>query len=106
MAHGALQQSLESLRRFVEDGIRGMPVEPRRTSRLVRMVAFRARDETVDAATCVVFPGLSRCAAWIRCEDLGTRFGPSAVGAWPVLTDAILTELSGQNQPVNRPVSR
>jgi len=70
------------------------------------MVAFRARDETVDAATCFVFPGLSRCAAWIRCEDLGTRFGPSAVGAWPVLTDAILTELSGPNQPVNRPVSR
>jgi hypothetical protein len=39
-------------------------------------------------------------------HHLGTRFGPSAVGAWPVLTDAILTELSGQNQPVNRPVSR
>jgi hypothetical protein len=64
------------------------------------MVAFRARDETVDAATCFVFPGLSRCAAWIRCEDLGTRFGPSAVGAWPVLTDAI--QLSGQNRPVSR----
>jgi hypothetical protein len=63
MVHGALQQSLESLRRFVEDGI----------------------------PACVVF------AAWIRCEGLGTRFGPSAVGAWPVLTDAILTELSGRH---------
>ena len=80
MVHGALQQSLESLRRFVEDGIPGMPAEPRRTSRLVRMVAFRARDETVDAATCFVFPGLSRCAAWIRCEDLGHAFW--SLGGW------------------------
>jgi len=44
------------------------------------MVAFRARDETVDAATCFVFPGLSRCAAWIRCEDLGHAFW--SLGGW------------------------
>jgi hypothetical protein len=59
------------------------------------MVAFRALDETVDAATSVVFPGLPVC-----CPDTvrGTRhaFSPCAVDAWPELTDAILTELSGR----------
>jgi len=68
-----------------------MQARPRRTSRLVRLVAFRARDGTVDAATSVVLSGVL--------PGYGARnshaFRPWAVDAWPELTDAILTELSG-----------
>jgi hypothetical protein len=67
------------------------------------MVALRALDGTVDAATSVVCPGLSGVLLpgyAVR----GTRhaFGTWAVEAWPELTDAILTALG----PVKRAVGR
>ena len=95
MVHGAFQQSLESPFRRGRDPP-GMPAEPRRTSRLVRMVAFSGRDETVDAANLRRLSRSVRCPARIRCEQLAGRFGPSAVDAWPERTDAVLTELSGR----------
>jgi hypothetical protein len=60
------------------------------------MVAFRARDETVDAANLRRLSRPVRCAARDTVRTTCHAFGPWAVGAWLELTDVILTELSGR----------